>query len=230
MPDSVVTRAPVHAVDTEPLVAPASKTKSALYMIWALVPALTLGLASVACFAFAAIRLRSRSLGLCAAGYGLAAIAFLYLTNSGPQKSWQSNLGVVIGLTAAFVATGHAFAIRQRVQDGRVETAEDRAQDRIRQRERCRKLGSQNPQLAAELGVGRPDLDTEYDDGGLVDVNHVPEPYLTSLPGIDAGLAHRIIVLRDSIGGFDSLDDMEVLLDLPPQHLESARDRTVFVR
>jgi DNA uptake protein ComE-like DNA-binding protein len=58
----------------------------------------------------------------------------------------------------------------------------------------------------------------------------VSEKYLTMLPGIDADLAHKIIEMRDSIGGFDSLDDMEVLLDLPPQSLDPARDRAIFVR
>jgi len=167
---------------------------------------------------------------LCAAVYGLAAVAFLYLTNIGPEKSWQSNLGVAIGLTSAAIATGHAFAIRQKVQDGPVVTAEEEARDKLRRREYSRKLLADNARLAGELKIGRPDLDTNFDDGGLVDVNHVSEKYLTMLPGIDADLAHKIIEMRDSIGGFDSLDDMAVLLDLPPQSLDPARDRAIFVR
>jgi len=87
-----------------------------------------------------------------------------------------------------------------------------------------------HPQLAKELKIGRPDLHSDFDDGGLIDVNHVPEEYLTTLPGIDAVLAANIIEVRDSIGGFDSLDDMEVLLGLPPGRLDWARERTIFVR
>ncbi len=207
-----------------------TKTSSAIFTVWALIPLITLGLASVATFGYAAIRLRSRSLGLCAALYALAAVAFLYLTNSGPEKSWQSNLGVGIGLTAAVLATGHAFAIRQRVQDGPVVTPEDEARDALRRRQHCQKLLADNPELAAELKIGRPDLVRTIDDGGLIDVNHVSEKCLTLLPGISTDLATKIIEIRDSIGGFDSLDDMGVLLGLPPQRLESARTHAVFVR
>jgi DNA uptake protein ComE-like DNA-binding protein len=169
-------------------------------------------------------------LGLSAVVYGLAAVAFVFLTNSGPQKSWQSNLGVEIGLTFAALATGHAFAIRQRVQGGLVLTPEDEARDTLRRRSHCRQLVTKNPKLAAELNIGRPDLDRDYDDGGLIDVNHVPERYLLALPGIDSELACKIIEVRKSIGGFDSLDDMEVLLGLSPQRLDSARDRAIFTR
>lgn len=230
-PKDMILRSPAHTVvRARPHVSSGPKARTALFVGWALVPLVTLGLASVATFGFAAIRLRSRSLGLCAAVYGLAAVAFLYLTNIGPEKSWQSNLGVGIGLTSAAVATGHAFAIRQKVQDGPVVTAEDEARAKLRRREYSRKLLADNARLAGELKIGRPDLDTSFDDGGLVDVNHVSEKCLTLLPGIDADLAHKIIQTRDSIGGFDSLNDMEVLLDLPPQSLDPARDRAIFVR
>ena len=50
------------------------------------------------------------------------------------------------------------------------------------------------------------------------------------LPGIDTVLASTIIEVRDPIGGFDSLDDMEILLGLPPQRLDWARERAIFVR
>lgn len=226
----MILRSPAHTVvHARPDVSRPPKARTALFVGWALVPLATLGLASVATFRYAAIRLRSRSLGLCAAAYGLAAAAFLYLTNIGPESSWQSNLGVGIGLTSAAIATGHAFAVRQRVQDGPVVTAEDEARDRLRRRARSRKLLTDNPELAAELKIGRPDQDTNFDDGGLIDVNHVPEQYLTELPCIDGKLARRIVETRTSINGFESLDDMEVLLGLPPRSLDPARDRAIFV-
>ena len=203
---------------------------AALSVGWALIPLVTLGLASVATFGYGAIRLRSRSLGVCAAVYGLAGSAFLYLTNIGPDPSWQANLGVEIGLTSAAIATGHAFAIRQRVLDGPTVTAEDKARGALRRRDYSRKLLTENPQLARELNIGRPDLPSDFDDGGLIDVNHVSEGYLTILPGIDTALASKIVEVREAIGGFDSLDDMGILLELPPQRLDWARERAIFVR
>ena len=216
-----------------PATSPVSLTRSvhiALSVGWALLPLVTLGLASVATFGYAAIRLRSRALGFCAAAYGLAASAFLFLVNIGTDASWQSNLGAAIGLTSAAIATGHGFAIRPRVLDGPIVTAEDKARDALRRRAHARKLVTDHPQLAKELKIGRPDLHSDFDDGGLIDVNHVPEGYLTILPGIDTALASRIIEVRDAIGGFDSLDDMGILLDLPPQRLDWAQERAIFVR
>ena len=128
-------------------------------------------------FVYAAIRLRSRSLGYCAAGYGLAATAFLFLANTGSDASRQSNLGVGIGLTAAAIATVQAFAIRQRVFSVPIITAEDKAREVLRRRDYSRKLLTDNPQLAKELNIGRPDLHSEFDDGGLIDVNHVPRSF-----------------------------------------------------
>jgi DNA uptake protein ComE-like DNA-binding protein len=113
---------------------------------------------------------------------------------------------------------------------GPFETAEILAKERIRRRERCRRLVISNPNLAEELLIGRPDLSRDYDDGGPVDINHVPQQFLSSLPGIDPDLATKIMDMREFIGGFDSLDDMEVLLGIAPQRLDAARDYVIFVR
>jgi hypothetical protein len=34
------------------------------------------------------------------------------------------------------------------------------------------------PVLARELRIGRPDVPRQFDDGGLVDLNHAPVPVL----------------------------------------------------
>src|ERR1700678_3994048 len=52
-------------------------------------------------------------------------------------------------------------------RDARLEAA----RERLAQREKALELARENPQLALEAGVGRPDLPGAY-DGGLVDVNH----------------------------------------------------------
>ena len=81
-----------------------------------------------------------------------------------------------------------------------------------------------------ELGIGRPDLDGPFDDGGLVDVNHSPAEVLCELPGIDRGIADRIVSTRSELGGFTSLDEMSVTLDLPPAKLDAISDRLLFLR
>ena len=138
---------------------------------------------------------------------------------------------MVIGLTAAVLATGHAFAIRQKVQDGPVVTPEDEARDACSDDDSIAKsYWRTTPSWPLNSrSVGRT-LFALSNDGGLIDVNHVSENYLTLLPGISTDLATKIIEIRDSIGGFDSLDDMGMLVGLPPQRLESARTYAVFVR
>src|SRR6266700_4115871 len=55
---------------------------------------------------------------------------------------------------------------------------------RSRRRSQARQIARANRVLARELRIGRPDLPREYDDGGLVDVNHVPGDILTSCLGL----------------------------------------------
>jgi hypothetical protein len=57
----------------------------------------------------------------------------------------------------------------------------DGARERLAQREKALRLAREDPQLALEAGVGRPDLPGAY-DGGLVDVNHAPVGSLLVFP------------------------------------------------
>lgn len=85
-----------------------------------------------------------------------------------------------------------------------------------------------DPDLATELRIGRPDLPRSFDDGGLVDVNHVPASFLVELPGIDAPLAERIVATRDEVGGFGSIADLEITLELAPMTISQVKDRLIF--
>jgi hypothetical protein len=107
-------------------------------------------------------------------------------------------------------------------------TAISESKNRIRLREKARRIARRNPRLADELGIGRPDLGRHFDDGGLIDVNHVPETYLLHLPGVNHDLAARIVELRRSVGGFDAAGDLEVTLDLAPGTLDEAQDLMIF--
>ena len=92
--------------------------------------------------------------------------------------------------TAAAIATGQAFAIRQRVLSGQILTAEDKARV-LRRRDYARTLLTDNPQLAKELNIGRPDLHSEFDDGGLIDVNHVSESFSPCSPESTRSRVHN---------------------------------------
>jgi hypothetical protein len=100
------------------------------------------------------------------------------------------------------------------------------ARERIARREKALALAREDPRLALEAGVGRPDLPGAY-DGGLVDLNHAPESVIASLPGFDAELARRLVQTREQVEGFSSLEDVGAVLDLSGSQVERVRDRVV---
>ena len=104
------------------------------------------------------------------------------------------------------------------------------AKDRLRRRDESRRIAATDPRLARELQIGRPDLPSDYDDGGLIDVNHVSEEYLRDVGALDAALASRIIEARPQVGGFDSLHDLEMVVGLDPRSLDEVADRLLFCR
>ncbi len=76
------------------------------------------------------------------------------------------------------------------------------------QRLRARQLIERDPAIARTLGIGRPHLHREYDDGGLIDPNEVPPGVLTRIPGVSAQHAALIVHSREYQGPFDTLDDL----------------------
>ena len=108
------------------------------------------------------------------------------------------------------------------------QTAINESKNRIKLRRKARRIASKKPELATELGIGRPDLHRPFDDGGLIDVNHVPTAYLRHLPGVDKELAAKIADLRKSVGGFDNVGDLEITLDIHPGTLDEAQDLMMF--
>jgi hypothetical protein len=105
------------------------------------------------------------------------------------------------------------------------------AQWRATRREEARELQATQPSMANELMVGRPDLPgRQYDDGGLVDVNHVPADWLARYLTIDRALADRIVEARDLHNGFTTPEELIIYCDgLTPAKLDLFRDRLVFV-
>ncbi len=104
----------------------------------------------------------------------------------------------------------------------------DRARARLAERDKARQLAREDPRLALEAGVGRPDLPNSL-DGGLVDVNNAPPAVIASLPGFDTALAGRVVAAREQVDGFSSLEDLGSVLDLSAAEVERVRDHTVFL-
>ena len=198
-------------------------------LAWASVPVWSLSLLSYVPFLRLAVaRRRNRDWGVFA-GY-LAAVVFEFFCAS-------TRLGgagpVIAGLTVTLlivVAPVHAFVALH--HDADLVEANTRAlgdaRDRIKRRNSARELAQADPVLARELRIGRPDLLREYDDGGLVDINHVPGEILTSRLGLAPEETAAIVAAREELGRFVSPEELSLYGHLPPGRVDDLRDWMLF--
>jgi hypothetical protein len=215
------------------------------WLVVAVAP-LSFGLMTFAAFWYAAAWIRSTGIRLYAAGYTVATV--LEFVWAGPDNAPPApGFDWMLGLTF-LVGTAHLIVIRGRLSRAMAEyrpstrrpapiTVEPIEEDpafveavrRQARREQVRELVASNPELATELRVGRPDLDREFDDGGLVDVNEVPASVLATLPGFTPELAEEVVRARERVGGrLFSPEELVVYASLPPDVLDHARDRLLF--
>jgi Helix-hairpin-helix motif len=197
------------------------------------VPLLTVGIGSPASFLYAAARRRSAFLGACAVGYGTALVtSFVAMAGNGTDA-----IGVLLFLVTWVVSTAHAMIARPRLyppvnpRDHLNQQVVQVARHRRALREAARKIVEDDPGLAHELRIGRPDLlPRAFDDGGLIDVNHAPPQSLSLLPGLTYEMVDRIIRLRDDQGGFISVEELAVHADLPPAIVTGLAEYAIFIR
>jgi hypothetical protein len=88
---------------------------------------------------------------------------------------------------------------------------------------------AQDVVLARELCIGRPDLPRHYDDGGLIDINHVAPTALTMLSGVTPEIAERIATLREQVGGFSSAEELAATADLHPDLVPEIKEYGIFL-
>jgi hypothetical protein len=162
--------------------------------------------------------------------YAFVLYAGFLLTVSTEDESVVSNVGITLVLLGWGVSLVHAFAIRDRYLE-RMELLEggvyDRAEDRLDEREEARRLAREEPDRALAMGVGRPDREGFH--GGLVDLNNAPASAIEELPGVSRELAERIVVIREEVSGFSSLDDLAHVLDLPVALVDRIRPDVVLL-
>jgi hypothetical protein len=102
------------------------------------------------------------------------------------------------------------------------------AKARIHQRAEARKLALDNPALARDLKIGRPDLRRNYDDGGLVDVNHVGADVLVGCLSLSPNDANAIVAARGQLGRFTSCAEVSTYANLQPACLDNVTDLIIF--
>lgn len=186
-------------------------------------PLFSLGVATWALITYYAARGRRRLLGLMAAGYLALTVVFLVgAVNSDPDGTgpWEGPITVALLATtvggAVHLAILTADPLPAAPQSGTPVPNVQMIERRVR-REQARALVRHHPSIARRLGIGRPDIPGEFDDGGLVDVNSAPEHVLASLPGMDAYHARLIVVARATHGPVASVGELITRGVLPYQ-------------
>ncbi|WP_240487133.1 ComEA family DNA-binding protein [Actinomadura flavalba] len=197
-------------------------------------PLVTFGFGTPFSFGYMAIKRRSASLAVATAVYG-AVVALMVVA---PDASVFAAIAGLVWMMAWIGATIHAFALRPSLFPApepptpasvRNEQAVHVVKYRRKLRAEARALAREDPALAYELRIGRPDLPRAYDDGGLVDVNSAPPGVLAGLPGMTDELVERIVARRSEEGGFLSAEEMAVEIDLPPAVFQRVADLTLFM-
>ena len=167
------------------------------------------------------------------AAYLAAAILVVVLASlPGPSDAAAAAAGLLAILVMG-VAAVHAFVAFRAMPEvaGGAQASElalTTARARMHRREQARHLAEDNPVLARELAIGRPDVPHDYDDGGLVDVNHVPGDVLASSLGLIPAESAAIIAARDQLGRFSSPEELSAYAQLPPDRVEALRDWMLF--
>ena len=174
---------------------------------------------------------RARSGQWIALGIAWSAITLAGWIAAGASSSKHDSLAGMVIIVGWVGAIATSFAIRgayERRMASPILGATENAQERLAERTQARELARRNPALAAEMGVGRPDLKGAV-HAGLIDVNNASLSALLKLPGVDDELATRIAEVRAQVDGFSSVEDLGTTLDLDGNLVEGLRERAVFL-
>ncbi|HZE38572.1 MAG TPA: helix-hairpin-helix domain-containing protein [Stackebrandtia sp.] len=216
---------------------------------WGALPLITGGFATPFIVGHVAHRMRSRSLALMAGGYSLGLItAFACWVTMSTVGAADVLLPVWLILWFVCWLGGgvHAFLLAEKVR--RHEDARDSplplkrlssdpvnaqalaaVNHRRTLRNEARDLAVNDPVAARELGIGRPDKLRDFDDGGLVDVNHADADALRTLPGVTPEIAEEIIRLRETNGPFLSTSELIVHTDLDPRMVDRLDELALYM-
>ena len=230
-----------------------SRHRGALRQLWwALVPVWSIGFLSAAPFLVYALIQRRRSAWAVFAAYLAATVAMIVALGAVRSDSGASAAvgGFIVALAGC--AAVHAAILFQPSRDlpplgsgvtvgaraapsppelaarRRNRMAVARARDRIERRKDARHLVATDPELAKDLMIGRPDLPREYDDGGLVDVNHVPALVLAGNLQLSPSEVRDVLAARERLGRFGSAEELCAYTDLSPDRVDELRDLMIF--
>jgi hypothetical protein len=219
---------------------PSRNAATARQIWWASVPVWSIGFLSPVPFLVYAIIHRTRRDWAVFAGYLVATVAMVVaLGAAGSDDGATAGVGGFIIALAGCAATHAAVLFRpsrgipqlsraELSMRQRNQAAVAAAKDKLERRKEARHLVATNPALARDLKIGRPDLPREYDDGGLVDVNHVPVGVFSSGLGLTPIEARDVLAARDKLGRFVSAEELCEYTQLSPDRVDELRDLMIF--
>lgn len=197
---------------------------------WTLVPLLSFGFFSWVPFVRFAARRGKRRDWIVAGGYtAVSALSYtlIALANSEPLLAVEGTLLGLLWFPAA-VHTNLLFRRRRRRVEDPNAIAYRRAEQSRRRRQEARHILASEPSMARDLRIGRPDLPREFDDGGLVDVNHVPADLLRLALGWTADEAESVVRARAEIGGFTNAAELPAYTDVSQARVDAVGDLLAF--
>ena len=202
--------------------------------LWVALSVLTLGIVNPGVFLYAAIKRRTRWWWLTFLGF-TAVVTVVFILVDAPEDSIADDLGSGLALVNWVAGAATTLATRRSVFQPRGRLAlgnEPGLAAAVRARERrelARQILATDPDLARDLQIGRAELKRKYNDGGLVDVNSVPETVLAAVPGLNAETAAHIVAVRAQVGRFSSIEDLGVTADIAPDRLDTASEWLVVL-
>lgn len=165
------------------------------------------------------------AIGICSIG-GLVVLVSSPTDASGTPSGVQSDIGGVIWLCATLVATGVAVVHRK---PGTRLPGTEREFARRQQREQYRRLVKSDPNLARSIGVGRPDQNRDYDDGGLLDINRLSAEALNAFGAIPMAEAQQIVSSREHLGRVSGVEEIIVYANVSETTASKLREIAVIL-
>jgi DNA uptake protein ComE-like DNA-binding protein len=200
-------------------------------ILWAVGALAPFGIGVPILFATAAHQADKRSWYVAAALWGVLSWGGIALAAASPDDSTGSTMGGLMILLAWFGGGVHAFMARgeyKRRLRSPAKRAIDRARDAVEARREAQRLAAAEPEVALQMGVGRPDVQGAR-HLGVVDLNRAGVEAIEALPGVTHKLAREIVRAREEIDGFASLEDMGMTLHLDGDAVEDLRPYVVFL-
>ncbi|AUS81696.1 hypothetical protein C1701_12290 [Actinoalloteichus sp. AHMU CJ021] len=204
----------------------------------------SLGLFAWVPFAHAASRLRTPKARRYAWLFGAIDAVLYVLVLATPETGPEGEpsvgaFGGLLALTAMILGCVLISPLRRQVyegapQEGAPASASDPAVAAAlaarAKRDEARTLVADDPLLARELKIGRPDLAGTYDDGGLVDLGAAPAEAIAQTCGLTPEQAATIVRTRGQQGtSFFTVEELLIAAELPVEVWDRVRDRAILL-